>query len=85
MNDNRIKKDLSGPWDAPLRDYVKSFPLMIIIYNLKKDIIEIEREIDYGNAEDRKFLGKITFWAIANERSVETISLKDYKKYETNR
>lgn len=77
-----IKKLPTGPEDIPLQGgYVKSFELMVIISNLDKDCIEREVKIDYGNAEDRRWLGRVSFWAATNGRSVETMSLKDYEKY----
>lgn len=72
------------PWDAPLakRDYIEKFPIMVIVYYLNTDTICLERQIDYGNAGDRKLLGKISFWAMTNGMSIETMSLKDYENLE---
>jgi hypothetical protein len=67
-----------GPWDAPLRDYVKTHILMVTVYDFEDNIIKQER-IDYGNFDHRKFLGKITFWATTNNYSVETMALKDWE------
>lgn len=72
--------DKSGPWDVPLRTYVKEFKLILIVYNMSTETIEKEMEIDYGSAEDRRFLGKLTFWAATNGRSVETMSKDDWRK-----
>jgi len=70
--------DKSGPWDVPIKDYVKSCPIIVIIYNLKTDELEKEIQIDYGKYEDRKFLGRLTYWSITNERTIETMSLEDW-------
>lgn len=75
MNGNKN----AGPWDFPIRDYVKDFEMMVILYNIKTDCIVKEVPINYGNFEHRKFLGRITYWAGCNGHSVETLSLKDWK------
>ncbi len=68
-----------GPWDAPLRNYVKSFPMVVTIYDLKGNLIK-EEKIDYGSYECRKFLGRITYWACSNHYVVEACSQEDYDK-----
>jgi hypothetical protein len=68
----------SGPRDFPLRDYVKDFEMMVIVYNIKDDCVFKEIPINYGNFEHRKFLGRISYWACSNGHSVETMSLKDW-------
>lgn len=70
MNKNNSKAP-SGPEDMPLREYVKSFPMVVTIYN--GDDIVREEHIDYGNFEHRKWLGKVTFWACSNGYTVETM------------
>jgi hypothetical protein len=74
-----MSKKKVGPWDTPLKNYIKEFKLAVIIYIVADDSIENEFEIDYGNHEDRKFLGRITFWAVNNGRSIETMSLENWK------
>lgn len=59
-----------GPWDVPLREYVNSLPMTITVYD-GDDVIKQEH-VDYGNYEHRKFLGRITFWALSNDYTVET-------------
>lgn len=58
------------PWDAPVREYVKHFPMMISVYD--GDKLVKEQEIDYGKYEDRRFLGKLTYWALTEGYTVET-------------
>lgn len=79
MKMTKLKNNKSGPWDVPLKDYVKVFELMVIITNIATDIVEKEIKINYGNFEDRKWLGRITYWAATNKRIVETMSLEDWK------
>lgn len=53
-------------------------PVLVIVYNLlNADEVAIEKQIDYSNADDRKWLGAITYWAVTNSHSVETMSMKD--------
>lgn len=80
---NEKQKLPSGPWDVPLREFVKTFPIMVTIYNLKNNEIVKEQQIDYSSYEDRKFLGRITHWAITAGHSVETMALSDYEAEKT--
>lgn len=67
-----------GAENVPLREINKSTPALVIVYDLKnEDKVLEEKRIDYGNVEDRKWLGRITFWAMTNHCSVETIALVD--------
>ncbi len=77
MNDIHNRR---GPWDAPLANFVNSKKIVIIIHDLEKNIVEQEIQIDYGNYDDRKFLGRLTYWSITNGRSVETIAYDDWEK-----
>lgn len=63
---------------VPLRDINKDMKALIIVYDLRNDdkVVE-EKWINYGNVDDRKWLGRITFWALSNHCSVETISKED--------
>lgn len=80
MNDNFRR----GPWDAPLPKYIDKREIVVLVHDLKRDeteaSIEQEFKLDYGSFEDRKFLGKLSFWAISNGRSVETMALEEWEK-----
>lgn len=56
-------------------------PIMVMIYDLSvsddQDALVIEERLDYSKFDDRKRLGQLTFWAITNHHSVETIALED--------
>lgn len=86
MNDNRRVIDTSNsqeeiinqPWDkAPTN---VSRPIMVLVHDLRLEVIEKEVKLDYGSNEDRKTLGRLTFWAITNSRSVETISVDEWER-----
>lgn len=73
-----------GPEDIPLRKYIETLPLVVCVYDLEKpeaDPIRTEF-IDYGDTEDRKWIGKITAWAATNNHSVETMAKTDWDKLE---
>ena len=70
MNNKPVPK---GPWDLPLREYVKSFPIVVAIYDGEK--LVHEEKIDYGNYEHRKWLGRATYWATSNGYSVVRCTL----------
>lgn len=72
MSDNPTNKR-SGPWDVPIRDFVKECKIKVSVLDVKDDDKVIhEVVLEYGNYDDRKFLGKITYWAITNGYVVET-------------
>lgn len=70
----------SGPWDNPIPDYIKSRKMVVLIHDLEKEIIEHEFIVDYGNYEHRKFLGKLTYYAITNNRSIESLSIEEWDR-----
>lgn len=69
-----------GPWDNPIRNYVESLLIVVSIFNLQNDCIESEYHLDYGIPDDRKFLGRLTFWCVSNNRSIESMSKSDWEK-----
>lgn len=67
-----------GAEDIPLRTINKDMPALVIVYDLANgDNVITEKRINYGDAEDRKWLGRITFFALTNHCSVETIAIVD--------
>lgn len=72
----------TGPEDFPLKEYVKTLPIVVILYDIKSERAIREEKIDYGNYEARKWLGKITHYAVTHGYSVETMSQDDYDKEE---
>lgn len=76
---SEINPNLHGPEDMPLREYVRSFPMTISVYNVKTDELIRSENIDYSNFDHRRWLGKITHWACTNGYSVETMATKDHE------
>lgn len=79
MSDLKLQPpDPNGAENIPIRGYIKSFKVAVFIIDLKNndDIIDM-REIDYGNYEDKAWLGKVSFWAWNKGYSVETMRLSD--------
>jgi uncharacterized SAM-binding protein YcdF (DUF218 family) len=59
MNENKKPEGLwalKRPWDLPLKEYIKTFPLIVSIYN--EDTLLHEEKIDYGIPDDRILLTK---------------------------
>lgn len=81
MNTETIDYDRYGPWDNKLTTYITSKPIVLLIHNLEKDVIEREFQLDYGKKEDRQFVGKVSFWALNNSRSTEILSVEDWEKH----
>lgn len=83
MNDNvKYSTDIErrGAWDAPLPSFNKHKPIVVLVHDLEKEVIEQEFKLDYGSYDDRKFLGRLSFWAINNGRSIETMAVDDWKR-----
>lgn len=53
-------------------------PIYVMLIDLqnKDDVVETW-ELDYANYADRKRLGRISFWAVMNGHSVETMHKND--------
>ena len=53
-------------------------PIYVFLIDLKNnDDVVATFELDYANYADRKRLGRISFWAVQNGHSVETMSKAD--------
>lgn len=66
-------KDFRGPWDVPLKEYNNHFLVRLIVYD--SDDNELTNKVlDYGLLDDRKFIGRISFWAYTNGYVVETFA-----------
>ena len=66
-----------GAENVPLKDINKHMPILVLVYNLATDELVEEKRIDYGKADDRRYLGRISYWAFTNHCSVETYALAD--------
>lgn len=64
-------KKKTGPEWAPLREFNKSFKIRVDIYDKDDNIIRTE-VMDYGNKDDRIWLGKLSWWAWQNGHTCET-------------
>lgn len=68
----------SGQENVPLRHINKNLPVLVIVYDLRnQDAPLVEKKINYGDYEDRQWLGRISYWAYTNHCSVETLALSD--------
>lgn len=56
---------------------IRDLPIFVMIHDLKKDEVIQEIRLNYNDHEDRKRLGRLTFWAINNHCTVETIAIVD--------
>jgi len=72
-----------GAENIPLKQINKDLQILVMVYDLATDKLIEEKRMNYGDVEDRKHLGRITFWALTNHCSVETIAMVDAdKEYE---
>lgn len=64
--------------NVPLRKVNTSMPALVVVYDLNNnDEVVVENRIDFANYEDRKWMGRMTFWALTNHCSIETMALVD--------
>ena len=66
-----------GIENLPLREINKKCPILVIIVDLKTDEVVEEFRLDYASYEDRKHMGRLTFWAVSHHHSIETMSMVD--------
>lgn len=53
-------------------------PIIVFVIDLKNDSNVVDqKELNLADPAHRKFLGKLTFWAVSNGHSIETMSVKD--------
>ncbi len=64
-----------GAENAPVQH---NLPILAIVYSLREnDKVVVEKRFNYSNFEDRKALGKLSYWCYQNHCSIETIALSD--------
>lgn len=64
-----------GVENTPIRN---KLPILVIVYSLREnDRVVVEKTFDYSSYDDRKALGKLSFWAYCNHCSIETLALSD--------
>lgn len=68
---------LNGPEDVPLKEYIREFSMVILIWDKDDNLIRKE-EINYSDHKQRSWLGRVTHWACSNHYSVETMAKADY-------
>lgn len=70
---------LDGPENNSPSNIVRSFPIVVSVYKSDDDKPIREEAIDYGNYHHRKWLGRITYWALSNGYLVETMARSDWE------
>lgn len=73
-----------GPWDIPLKGYIKELLIIVLIKDIKSNRYIDEKKVNYSDPEIRKYLGRVSYWAWSNGYLVETMSLKDYEDFKSN-
>lgn len=72
------KKYTKGAENLRLAEINTHCPVIVMIIDLQnEDEVVYQTELDYANYGDRKRLGRLTFWAVMNGHSVETMSRND--------
>ena len=67
----------AGAENIPLKNINKDMPILVLVYDLRTDKLVEEKRINYGDAEERRYLGRISYWAFTNHCSVETYAISD--------
>lgn len=81
MTENIVPR---GPWDVPLKEYVRELFVVVLIKDIKSGRYIDEKKVNYSDPEIRKYLGRCSYWAWSNGYQVETLSLKDYEEFKSN-
>lgn len=63
-----------GPENVPLKTVINDLQIVILIKDLKSNQIIRTEKINYGDREQRSWLGKVSYWAYNEGYSVETMS-----------
>ncbi len=71
------QKYRQGVENLPLREINKSCPIIVIVTDLERDEIVQTLEMDYAKIDDRKWLGRLSFWCLSNKHSIETMARSD--------
>lgn len=72
------KKYTKGAENLRLSEINTHCPVIVMIIDLQnEDEVVYQTELDYANYADRKRLGRLTFWAVMNGHSVETMARCD--------
>lgn len=66
-----------GMEHIPFNGLVRDLPVLVLIYDLATDDLVKEIRLNYGDMNDRKYLGRLSFWALTNHHTVETIAVVD--------
>lgn len=72
-----MSKYRNGVENLPLRQINTHCPIIVIVTDLATNEVVQTLEMDYAKFEDRKWLGKLTFWSVSNKHSVETLARAD--------
>ncbi len=68
-----------GPEDLPSKvGFIPDIELVILIKDIKSNRLIREERINYSDKDARRWLGRLTYHAIINGYSVETLNSKDY-------
>lgn len=72
-----------GDENKPIGRIAARCPIIVYVIDLShNDDVVYKTEIDYSNPADRKWLGRITYWAVSNGHSIETMAKDDANKME---
>ena len=77
INEEMMNPYRRGAENVPLKNINKDMPILVLVYDLRTDKLVEEKRINYGDAEERRYLGRISYWAFTNHCSVETYAIAD--------
>lgn len=73
-----MAKYTKGAENAPLKEINTHCPIKVFLIDLNDDDNVVATfDLDFANQADRRRLGRISFWAVCNNHSVETMHAKD--------
>jgi hypothetical protein len=73
-----MPKYYKGIENTPLKEVNVYCPITVFVIDLLNDSDVVHQEdLDLASVVDRRRLGRLTFWAVSNNHSIETMSIKD--------
>lgn len=69
-----------GPESVPLKNFIDSLMVTVLIYRISDNKLIKKEEVDYGDVKSRKWLGKVSYWAWNQNCYVKTLPTEIYNK-----
>lgn len=62
------------------REIITTLPIIVFVINIESDDVIQQIELDYAKIDDKKLLGRLSYWALTNGCYMELMNKKDVDK-----